>query len=260
MSKSRVAKPVSLLSLVYDSKYKYEIGCDEVGRGPLFGRLYVAAVILPTDGSFDGTNVKDSKKFSSKKKILEVSEYIKKASVAWHIHYIEADVIDDINILQAVYKGMHECIRQMILKLEKMHDNSNSSSNLNVLNDIILLIDGDRFKPYCIFNEETQSIQEMNYITIEQGDAKMMSIAAASIIAKVEHDQYIENLCKEYPDLITRYNINKNVGYGTKAHLDGIREHGISQWHRKTYGICKTVSLNPIEPGITNSTTTINEV
>ena len=251
MSKSRVAKPVSLLSLVYDSKYKYEIGCDEVGRGPLFGRLYVAAVVLPIDGSFDGTNVKDSKKFSSKKKILEVSDYIKKASVAWHIHYIEADIIDDINILQAVYKGMHECVRQMILKLEKMHDNLNSASPLNPLNDIILLIDGDRFKPYCIFNEETQSIQEMNYVTIEQGDAKMMSIAAASIIAKVEHDKYIEDLCKEYPDLITRYNINKNVGYGTKAHLDGIREHGISQWHRKTYGICKTVSLNHIEPGIT---------
>ena len=252
MSKSRVTKPVSLLSLTYDSKYKYEIGCDEVGRGPLFGRLYVAAVLLPTDGSFDGTNIKDSKKFSSKKKIQEVSEYIKKASIAWHIHYIEADIIDDINILQAVYKGMHECIRQMILKIEKIQEND--SLKFNVFNDLLLLIDGDRFKPYCMFNPDTQSIQELNHITIEQGDAKMMSIAAASIIAKVEHDQYIENLCKEYPELITRYNIDKNVGYGTKAHLQGIREHGISQWHRKTYGICKSVSLNPLEPCVTNTT------
>lgn len=242
MSKSRIAKtPPPLLSLFYDSNYKYEIGCDEVGRGPLFGRVYVAAVILPTDGSFDGTNVKDSKKFSSKKKIKEVSNYIKESAVAWHIHYIDADVIDDINILQAVYKAMHECIRQVIIQL------NTKTEQLNPSKDILLLIDGDRFKPYYIYNEIAETMEEVPYITIEQGDAKCMNIAAASIIAKVEHDDYIEKLCKEYPDLMERYSIHKNVGYGTKAHLDGIREHGISQWHRKTYGICKTSRLNIIE-------------
>ena len=233
---------IPLLSLVHDPTYKYEIGCDEVGRGPLFGRLYVAAVVLPTDGSFDGTHIKDSKKFSSKKKIKEVAEYIKTAALAWHIHYIEASVIDDINILQAVYKGMHECIRQMILKLEPI----SKPHKLNPLNDILLMIDGDRFKPYCLFNNETESLQEMHHVTIEQGDAKYMNIAAASIIAKVEHDEYISDLCKEYPELATRYSIDKNVGYGTKAHLEGIRQYGISQWHRKTYGICKTVPLNQL--------------
>ena len=158
---------------------------------------------------------------------------------------------------------MHECIRQIILKLgniNNVQENPTSSTKLNVIDDILLLIDGDRFKPYCVFNEDTQSIQEMNYVTIEQGDAKMMSIAAASIIAKVEHDKYIEDLCKEYPDLVTRYHINKNVGYGTKAHIDGIKEFGISQWHRKTYGICKSVSLNPIESIVTNTSTAINEI
>ena len=239
--------PTQLLQLSYSDINKYEIALDEVARGPLFGRLYVASVILPKDGSFDGTNVKDSKKFSSKKKIREVAEYIKKHALVWHIHYIDNDVIDEINILQSVYKAMHECIRQCIVKLTHLENNENNVIEQHYENKYMIIVDGDMFKPYCMYNEITQKIEQLPHATIEKGDSKYMAIAAASIIAKVEHDEYISQLCIQYPELNVKYNLNNNVGYGTKQHLDGIREHGITQWHRRTYGPCKTASLNYIQ-------------
>jgi ribonuclease HII len=82
---------------------------------------------------------------------------------------------------------------------------------------------------------------------VEQGDAKYMSIAAASILAKTSRDTYIEELCKERPSLVERYGLNTNMGYGTKRHLDGIHNHGISQWHRRSFGnLCKTAEINPL--------------
>ena len=77
-------------------------------------------------------------------------------------------------------------------------------------------------------------------ITIIEGDAHYISIAAASILAKVERDSYIEELCKQHPELITKYAIDSNKGYGSAKHLDGIKEHGITIWHRRTFGICKS--------------------
>ena len=240
--------PTQLLELTYSDTNKYEIGLDEVARGPLFGRLYVSAVVLPKDGSFDGTNVKDSKKFSSKKKIREVAEYIKQHALVWHIHYIENDVIDEINILQSVYNAMHECIRHCMLKLKEIEKNDELILDQPYYeNKYMMIVDGDSFKPYCIYNETTQTIEQIPHTTIEKGDSKYMAIAAASIIAKVEHDEYISKLCIQYPELNEKYKLNNNVGYGTKQHLDGIREHGITQWHRKTYGPCKTAQLNYIQ-------------
>jgi ribonuclease HII len=223
------------LLLQYDTTntFSVEIGIDEVGRGPLFGRVYCAAVILPSDGSFDGKDVKDSKKFSSKKKMKEVSDYIIKNCIAYHIHYIEADVIDDINILQSVFRCMHECIRNILTP----------STNIN---NTLILVDGDKFKPYCTYDETTESIREIPSVTIEKGDSLYMSIAAASIIAKVAHDEYIADLCKQYPELNTRYDLEKNVGYGTARHLKGIEEHGITQWHRKSYKRCNEAAYNPL--------------
>ena len=81
--------------------------------------------------------------------------------------------------------------------------------------------------------------EQLNHILIEGGDNKYCSIAAASILAKVERDKYIEELCKENPELIEKYGIDQNKGYGAKRHLDGIREHGITIWHRRSFGICK---------------------
>jgi ribonuclease HII len=102
----------------------YEIGVDEVGRGPLFGRVYTAAVILPKDDSFDHFKMKDSKKFHSKKKIVEVSNYIKENAIAWFISYEDEKTIDEINILQATQKSMHHSIlevkKQLLVKETKI--------------------------------------------------------------------------------------------------------------------------------------------
>jgi ribonuclease HII len=217
----------------YSTENKYEIGIDEAGRGPLFGRLYVAAVILP-EGGLQNPNIKDSKKIKSKKKMREVSDYIKQHSYAWAIHSIEHDLIDEINILQAVYKGMHECVKSCI-------------QSINVCEEpTCLLIDGNSFKPFYVFDHSKNHMFILPYETIEGGDNKYQSIAAASILAKCARDEYIEELCLTHPLLVERYALNKNMGYGTKAHLSGIREHGITQWHRKTFGLCKTAEIQPI--------------
>jgi ribonuclease HII len=209
-----------------------EIGIDEVGRGPLFGRVYASAVVLPKSNEFNHSEMKDSKKFSSKKKIDATSEYIKQNSIAWSIRYEDEITIDRINILQATQLAMHNCITDILHQLKE------KNSELNLRN-IILLIDGNYFKPFTHFNSITNKFETIIYHTIEQGDNKFTSIAAASILAKVERDKYIEELCEENPELKEKYRIDTNKGYGSKHHLDGIKQHGITQWHRKTFGICK---------------------
>lgn len=223
-----------MLSTCYNESNEYEIGIDEAGRGPLFGRLYVGAAVLPKGDDFEHGWMKDSKKFHSKKKIKEVSEYIKNNALSWSIQYIEHDTIDVINIRESVHMGMHNAIKDIL------------SKSLCKKGNTFILIDGNHFKPYCVYDEEEEQLSMMPFETIEGGDNKYTSIAAASILAKVARDEYIEDLCKEHPELIDRYNIEKNKGYGTKAHLQGISEHGISQWHRKTYGQCKDAVVNTI--------------
>jgi ribonuclease HII len=230
-------KEERVLSSSYDPENHYEICIDEVGRGCLFGRTYIACVVLPKDDSFLGKDIKDSKKFSSKKKIKEVATYIKEHALFWHIEYIESTVIDNINILQSVMKGMHECIRNALLKF---HSESHEQK-------IMAIVDGNYFKPYYWFDNTKELLVQLPYVTIEKGDAKMMGIAAASILAKVERDEYILCMCLNYPELSTRYGLETNMGYGTKKHMDGIREHGITQWHRKTFGeLCKQARMNEI--------------
>jgi len=210
-----------MLDICYNNDHCIEIGVDEVGRGPMFGRVYTAAVVLPKDNSFDHSKMKDSKKFHSKKKIKEVSEYIKMNAIHWSIKWEDEKMIDEINIRNATHSAMHKAIKE-IYKVGK---------------DTLLLIDGNDFKPFVIFNKT--HLEQVPHITIEGGDNKYSSIAAASILAKVARDEYIEELCKEYPELIEKYDLEKNKGYGTKKHMDGIRNCGITEWHRKTFGICK---------------------
>ena len=206
----------------------FEIGVDEAGRGPLFGRVYCGAVILPKDdASFDHSLMKDSKKFTSKKKINEAAEYIKTHAISWGVAYSDENVIDDINILQATQRTMHHAIKETINKMT-------TSEPLDIGN-FHLLIDGNYFKPYLHGSEKTLVSSE----TIEQGDNTFSSIAAASILAKVARDQYIDDLCTEHPTLAEYYAIDSNKGYGAKKHIDGIKAHGITQWHRRTFGICK---------------------
>lgn len=234
ISKSKIIQPL-LKKCHTEDENVFEIGVDEVGRGPLFGRVYTAAVILPKDDSFDCSMVKDSKKFHSKKKIIEASEYIKKNALAWYISYENEKKIDDINILQATQQSMHNSILEVrkqynIILKEKEKDNYSYS----------LLIDGNYFKPVTILNKKTNKIEIIPYITVEGGDNKYASIAAASILAKVERDKYIEKMCEEFPTLSQHYGIDSNKGYGAKRHIDGIKEHGITIWHRRSFGICKS--------------------
>jgi ribonuclease HII len=183
--------------------------------------------------------MKDSKRFSSQKKIREVAEYIKENAVAWTVRYAEADVIDEINIRQAVLKTMRECCRDVIEKVQTQF----GVDAEYIKNELCLLIDGNDFPPYTIYSPVTETLVEMESHTIEGGDNLYTCIAAASILAKVARDEYIANLCKEYPKLVDLYSIDKNKGYGTAAHMNGIKEHGITRWHRKSYGPCKNAEL-----------------
>ncbi len=202
----------------YDTDY-LEIGVDEAGRGPLFGRVYSAAVVICED--FDISKVKDSKKFTSQKKINEAYEYIYENAIAIGVGYSDETEIDKINIREATFKAMHRAIKNTPV----------------IHSDYTLLIDGNAFKPYTYF--ENDEIKSCPYKLITKGDNKFASIAAASIIAKVERDQYIDELCKNFPKLVENYQLNKNKGYGTKAHIEGINKYGITCYHRKSFNICK---------------------
>lgn len=212
----------------------FEIGVDEVGRGPMFGRVYTAAVILPKDG-IDYSLFKDSKKFTSFKKLKAVSEYIKEHALYWSINYESEEVIDKINIRQATFSSMHKSIAGV---LKKMYDDGNS-------NKVFLLIDGTDFKPYKRMNDDNLVVYE--HECVKGGDAEYSNIAAASILAKVERDEYILDMCEKYPKLKEYYSLDSNKGYGAKIHLEGIKTYGITKWHRKSFGCCKFADIINIE-------------
>ena len=200
-----------------------EIGVDEAGRGPLFGRVYAAAVILPKD-NFDHDKMKDSKKFHSEKKINLVADYIKENAIGYSIEYMDEKDVDNYNILKASQMAMTKCVKKLV--------------NKNSDNDILALLDGNQCFP--IYFEKNDKVETVKSVFIEGGDNKYTAIAAASILAKVTRDKYIIDLCDENPELKEKYFIHKNKGYGTKQHLDGIKNNGITKWHRKSFGICKS--------------------
>jgi len=203
-----------------------EIGVDEVGRGPMFGRVYAAAVILPKEG-FDHSKMKDSKKFHSEKKREEVAKYIQEHAIGWAVAYEDEKVIDEMNVLQATQKAMHTCISTLV-----------KSCSLNPVNTK-LLIDGNYFNSFKTYHADRGKWDIWNHECVEGGDNKYSCIAAASILAKTARDDYIDELCKEHPELIERYSLDTNKGYGSKKHLEGIQQYGITPWHRRTFGICK---------------------
>jgi len=189
-----------------------DVGIDEAGRGPLFGRVYAAAVILPEEEK-DNPWIKDSKRFSGKNKaakLREVADHIRQHAVAYGVAWRDERRIDDINILQATQEAMHEAISQCVL-----HETQS----------VKLWVDGNYFRPYPGLSHEC----------VEQGDDKVKCIAAASILAKVARDDYVIALCEEHPDLVDKYDLNNNKGYGTRRHMAGIQEHGLSEWHRRSF-------------------------
>ncbi len=206
-----------------EDKTTIEAGIDEAGRGPMFGRVYTAAVILPKDTDesiYNHSLMKDSKRFHSKRKIQEAYDYIKEHAVAYCVSFKDEKEIDTVNIRQATLLSMHESIKNLPVQPN------------------MLLVDGNDFKPYVQFNGE--EFTQIPHVCIKGGDNKYTPIAAASIMAKVERDEYIDKICDENPELDELYGIRSNKGYGTKLHMDAIKENGISKWHRKSYGICKT--------------------
>ena len=191
-----------------------EVGLDEAGRGPLFGRVYIGAVIIPPDETFNQSFIKDSKKLSERKRLIAY-DFIKENAIDYTSFYYDEKKIDEINIFKATYEGMHKALDNLLVKPEH------------------ILVDGCYFPIYM--NNNTI----IPYTCIEGGDNKYLSIAAASIIAKVERDKYIYELCDKNPDIVEKYGINTNKGYGTFKHIEGIKKYGTSIWHRKTFGICK---------------------
>ena len=207
---------IALKQYFYETPEIFEIGVDEAGRGPMFGRVYAAAVVLPKDTtSFDHSIPKDSKKFSSKQKIEEAYHYIKKNSLAWYVAYEDEKVIDQINILQATQSAMHKAITEVKKQLLQ----KGLLIETNIKDNLFLLIDGNYFKPLTYVDKHTHKFETHKFQTIEGGDNKYTSIAAASILAKVDRDNYIDELCAQYPDLSEKYGIDSNKGYGSKVHM-----------------------------------------
>jgi ribonuclease HII len=227
------------LQLVYNERNRFEIGIDETGRGPMFGRLYVAGVILPKEASINNSFIRDSKKLTAKKR-NEMSDYIKKHALTYHIHFVEPNVIDKINIRQAVLQSMKECILQC---RKNILEQKGLSTEYHYDHDVFALIDGDDFAPCIIYDDAKCEFKEIPHATCVGGDNEYMAIAAASILAKVARDDYVLQLCKNHPDLVTKYGMDTHMGYGTKKHLEGIMKHGITQYHRRTYGCCKNSPL-----------------
>jgi ribonuclease HII len=204
--------------LPYQNEDKIELGIDEAGRGTLIGPVCIAGVILPNNiiELCDEYEIilKDSKKMSKKNRII-AEEFIKNIAIDYTIIYKDNKIIDEINILQATLKGMHEVVDNIKIKPDK------------------ILVDGDKFPIYM--DEHGEMIQHQCII---EGDNKYMSIAAASILAKTAKDRFIKELVEEYPDY-EKYDLLNNSGYGTQNHIDAIKIYGITPFHRKSFGICK---------------------
>lgn len=188
----------------YENMYpdcQYICGIDEVGRGPFAGPVVACAVILPKDCNI--LYINDSKKLSAKKR-EELYDIIIKEAVAVGIGVVDNERIDEINILNATYEAMRDAIDMLSVKPE------------------VILVDAVTIPGVDILQ-----------VPIIKGDAKSISIGAASIVAKVTRDRMMEEYAKEYP----YYGFEKNAGYGTAAHIEGIKEHGLCPLHRRTF--CK---------------------
>ena len=188
-----------MLELNY-SGHILEAGTDEAGRGCLSGPVVAAAVILPEN--FHHELLNDSKQISEKKR-RELRPYIEEHALAFGVAFVDHKEVDEINVLQASITGMHRAIEMLKTKPE------------------YIIVDGNKFRDY----------KDIPHETIVKGDAKYLSIAAASVLAKTYRDEYMAKIHQEFP----MYNWAKNKGYPTKEHRNGIREFGVTKYHRKTF-------------------------
>ena len=191
----------------FDMGMKYVCGIDEAGRGPLAGPVVVASVILPKDSMIEGIN--DSKKISESKR-EKLYDVILQETISYGIGIIYQEEIDEINILQATKKGLHEAVANMEIKPN------------------VILVD-------ALTGIDTLGIP---YKSIIKGDAKSYSIGAASIIAKVTRDRIMREWDKIYPE----YGFAGHKGYGTAKHIEAIKKYGLTPIHRKTF--CKNFVIS----------------
>ncbi|MCL4140101.1 UNVERIFIED_CONTAM: hypothetical protein GTU68_066267 [Idotea baltica] len=182
------------------SGLKLEAGTDEAGRGCLAGPVVAAAVILPNN--FKHPFLNDSKQLTEKQR-NELKPFIIENALAYAVSFVWQDKIDEINILQSSILAMHQAIDELTVDAE------------------YIIVDGNKFNTY----------KEVPHQTIVKGDSKYMSIAAASVLAKTYRDSYMEKIHVDFP----HYNWKQNKGYPTKQHRFAIKEHGITEHHRKTF-------------------------
>lgn len=179
-----------------------EAGCDEAGRGCLAGPVVAAAVILPK--KYRNSLINDSKKLSSKTRAL-LKDEITSVALAWNVAFVDNNEIDRTNIMRATIKAMHLALDGLSQKPE------------------FILVDGNVFYPY----------RNIKHETVVHGDSLFMSIASASILAKVFRDEYMMKIHEEFPV----YGWNRNKGYATSYHRDAIIKYGISPYHRKSFNL-----------------------
>lgn len=190
-----------MLSPIYNKENLLEAGCDEAGRGCLAGSVFAAAVVLPPD--YRNEELNDSKQLSAKRRYA-LRQVVERDALAWAVACVEPQEIDRINILNASILAMHRALDQLELRPQ------------------FVIVDGNRFKPYA----------DVPHQTIVKGDGKYLSIAAASILAKTYRDDYMLKLHQEFPD----YGWNRNMGYPTREHRQAIVDHGITPYHRLSFG------------------------
>jgi ribonuclease HII len=182
------------------SDYSIETGTDEAGRGCLAGPVTAAAVILPSN--FENKILNDSKQLSEKSR-EQLKPIIEEQAISFAVTHLEPLVIDEINILNASIKAMQESI----LKLDPKPE--------------YIIVDGNRFKP----------VLDIPHSCIVKGDAKFLSIAAASVLAKTYRDEYMNRIHEEFP----MYNWKQNKGYPTQEHREAIRKYGVTKYHRMSF-------------------------
>lgn len=208
-----------MLKLQFTDDDTVEVGIDEAGRGCLMGRLYAGAVVLPGDAEcfYDHgaalNRIKDSKKLSKRQREI-LFDYVNEIAIDRGVGWVSAQEIDTMNVLRADMLAMRRACRELVTPVGR------------------LLVDGDQWEPVDEF-------AEIPFHRIVGGDASYLAIAAASILAKVSHDRYVEELCSTNPEWNERYSLLTNQGYGTALHIEGIKKWGPSPEHRMSFAPMK---------------------
>lgn len=211
---------ILMLQSHFNSEGLIEAGCDEAGRGCLAGAVFAAAVVFPAD--YENTLLNDSKQLSAKKR-EELRMIIERDALAWCVAQVDPEEIDRINILNAAILAMHRALDGLTICPEH------------------IIVDGNRFKPYVKKRKQqtvkkpanTEKATIIPHTTIVKGDAKYLSIAAASILAKTYRDDYMTKLHQQHP----HYGWDRNAGYPTRQHRAGIAVHGTTPYHRMTFNL-----------------------